>query len=225
MTATYSGDSTYDVSASAAQTLTITSLPATTTTLTISPTGALTYGQTETLTATVAQTSGTPNGSVTFTEGSTSLGTVTLNGSGVATLSLMLPIGTGNLVASYGGSSASAPSASVSLMVTVSKANLTVTADSFSRVVGVANPTLTGTVTGTVNSDVLAATYTTVATIASAPGKYPVSPRHHGREHRRLQRDPGQRHAHRHSSLGDDDRARFVGELCRVERASPLQRR
>jgi hypothetical protein len=177
VTAAYSGDSNYDVSVSAAQTLTVTSLPATTTTLTIAPTGALTYGQTETLTATVTQTGGgTPTGTVTFTEGATTLGTGALNGSGVATLSTMLPIGAGNLVAAYGGSSGSAASASTSLMVTVSMATLTVTAASASRVVGVANPTLTGTVTGAVNGDTFTATYSTTATIASPPGSYPITP-------------------------------------------------
>jgi hypothetical protein len=176
VTASYSGDTTYDTSAAAAQTLTITSLPATTTALTVSPTGALTYGQQVTLTATVTQSSGTPTGTVTFTEGTIVLGTGTLNASGVATLTTTVPAGTGALVATYGGSSSSATSTGPSVGVIVAKANLAVVAASVSRVIGKANPTLTGTVTGTVNNDVLTPSFTTAATTASPVGTYPIVP-------------------------------------------------
>ena len=64
-------------------TLTVTAAPTTTT---LSAPGSAAYGASVTLTATVASTSGTPAGTVTFYSGSTSLGTGTLNGSGVATL-------------------------------------------------------------------------------------------------------------------------------------------
>ena len=57
------------------------------TTTTLSAPGSAAYGASVTLTATVASTAGTPGGIVTFYSGSTALGTGTLNGSGVATLS------------------------------------------------------------------------------------------------------------------------------------------
>jgi len=174
VTANYSGDTTYDTSAAAAQTLTINSLPATTTVLSVSPTGALTYGQQVTLTATVTQTGGTPTGTVTFTEGTIVLGTGTLNSSGVATLTIAPPAGVGTFVATYGGSSSSATSTGPGVPVTVAMAPLTVKAANASRVIGAANPTLTGTVTGTVNNDVLTASYTTTATAASPAGTYPI---------------------------------------------------
>ncbi|WP_422923925.1 DUF4082 domain-containing protein [Singulisphaera sp. PoT] len=63
-------------------------------------------GGTLTLTATVAVSGGgTPAGSVTFLDGSTSLGTVTLDGSGVATLvTSTLPAGAHQITAVFGGS-------------------------------------------------------------------------------------------------------------------------
>ncbi len=65
------------------------------TTTTLSAPGTAAYGASVTLTATVASTAGTPGGVVTFYSGSTGLGTGTLNGSGVATLSTTtLPVGT-----------------------------------------------------------------------------------------------------------------------------------
>jgi hypothetical protein len=177
VTASYSGDATYDTSAAAAQTLTITSLPATTTALAVSPTGNLTYGQQVMLTATVTQTGGgTPTGTVTFTEGTIVLGMGTLNGSGVATLTIAPPAGVGTFVATYGGSSSSATSTGAGVPVTVAVVPLTVKAANVSRVIGAANPTLTGTVTGTVNNDVLTASYTTTATAASPVGTYPIVP-------------------------------------------------
>ena len=60
-------------------TLTVT---AATTTTTIGAPGSTTYSSSVTLTATVASTAGTPAGVVTFYNGSTALGTGTLNGSG-----------------------------------------------------------------------------------------------------------------------------------------------
>ena len=99
-------------------TLTVTAA-ATTTTLTAP--GSATYGASETLTATVASTAGTPGGTVTFYSGSTALGTGTLNSSGVATLSTTaLPAGTDTVTATYAaaGNFAASTSAPVTLTVT-----------------------------------------------------------------------------------------------------------
>jgi hypothetical protein len=177
LTATYSGDANYAASTSAAQTLTVNSLPVTSTALTVSPTGSLTYGQQVTLTATVTQTGGgVPSGTVTFTAGSIVLGTGTLNGSGVATLTTTVPAGTSSLVAAYGGSSSSSSSTGTGVMVTIAKAPLTITAANATKVAGAANPTFTGTVTGTVNNDVLTPSYTSTATTSSPAGTYAIVP-------------------------------------------------
>jgi hypothetical protein len=135
-------------------TLTVTAA-ATTTTLT-APGGA-TYGASETLTATVASTAGTPGGTVTFNSGSTALGTGTLNSSGVATLSTTaLPAGTDTVTATYAaaGNFAASTSAPVTLTVTAPPVtppgSYTVSANPSSLTVaaGQATTTLTFTPTG-----------------------------------------------------------------------------
>jgi hypothetical protein len=100
-------------------TLTVTA--AGTTTTLAAPGDGATYGASETLTATVASTAGTPGGTVTFYSGSTALGTGTLNSSGVATLSTTaLPAGTDTVTATYAaaGNFAASTSAPVTLTVT-----------------------------------------------------------------------------------------------------------
>jgi predicted secreted protein len=176
VTASYSGDENYDVSVSSAQTLTVNSIPSTTLALTATPSSGLTYGQPVTLTATVSESGATPTGSVTFMDGSTTLGSGTLNSSGVATLTLpSLPAGTAGITASYAGN-ASTGGSSNSLTFSVAQAPLTVTAANATRVVDTPNPTLTGTVTGAVNGDTFTATYSTTATTSSPAGTYPIVP-------------------------------------------------
>src|SRR5262249_36334690 len=76
-------------------------------------------GSAVTLTATVVATapgSGTPVGSVTFKNGATVLGTVPVNGSGVAVLTTTaLPIGNASITASFGGNNGYLPSASAAV--------------------------------------------------------------------------------------------------------------
>jgi len=61
-------------------------------------------GSSLTLTATVASAGGTPTGTVTFLDGTTSLGTGTLNGQGIATLTTAaFAVGSNSITASYGG--------------------------------------------------------------------------------------------------------------------------
>jgi len=63
-----------------------------------------TTGSSITLTATVSSTAGTPTGTVTFLDGTTSLGTGTLNGQGIATLATAaFAVGTNSITASYAG--------------------------------------------------------------------------------------------------------------------------
>ncbi len=85
------------------------------------------YGASVTLTATVTATSSTPTGIVTFYNGTTSLGTGTLNG-GVALLSTAgLPVGTDVLTAVYAGSANLATSTSSSSDINVTTASQSIT--------------------------------------------------------------------------------------------------
>jgi hypothetical protein len=60
--------------------------------------------------------------------------------------------------------------------LTVNKAPLSVTANSFSRPFGSANPTLTGVITGIKNGENITATYSTTATQTSNVGTFAISP-------------------------------------------------
>lgn len=103
-------------------------LTPTTTTIGAAPTSII-YGQTVTLTGTVAPSTATGTVSF-FNNGSTTaLGSSALNG-GVATLAVTtLPVGTDSISASYGGDSADAPSSStVPAVVTVTAPTFTVSA-------------------------------------------------------------------------------------------------
>jgi hypothetical protein len=96
-------------------------MTATTTTLTASPTTA-TAGTAINLTATVAESggSGVPTGTVTFKDGSTTLGSMTLNGTGVAVFSTStLAAGPHSITAAYGGDAANTASTSTAASVTV----------------------------------------------------------------------------------------------------------
>jgi hypothetical protein len=101
------------------------SLTPTTTTLSASPASS-TYGTSVTFTATVGPTSGTgtPSGTVTFSDGGTNLGTGTLDTSGKATFATStLSAGSRSLTATYGGNSTFGGSASAPLAYAVTKAN------------------------------------------------------------------------------------------------------
>jgi hypothetical protein len=60
--------------------------------------------------------------------------------------------------------------------LTVTAATLTLTAANVARVYGAANPAFTGTLSGAVNGDVLTETFSTTASVASAPGPYSIVP-------------------------------------------------
>jgi FtsP/CotA-like multicopper oxidase with cupredoxin domain len=91
-----------------------------TTALAASP-GNASAGASVTFTATVTGGSVTPTGTVTFSNGSTSLGTAALNSSGVATLSTSsLPAGANSITAAYAGDTNYAASTSSPASVTVS---------------------------------------------------------------------------------------------------------
>jgi hypothetical protein len=119
ITATYSGDTNYSGSTSSTFTQNV-SLIGTATSLTSSPNPSR-HGQMVTFTATVTPTSGTgtPTGTVTFLDGSTTLGSPPLN-SGVATFSTSsLSTGTHSITAQYGGDTNYGGSTSAVLSQTV----------------------------------------------------------------------------------------------------------
>jgi sugar lactone lactonase YvrE len=128
ITASYGGSSTDAASVSSPPIKVTVTLAPTTTTLIAVPT-TLNYGQTLTLTATVTASNGVaPTGAVTFLNGAATLGTGTLNSSGVATLVLTPAVGTYSITASYGGSSTDASSvSSPPITVTVNPAVTTTT--------------------------------------------------------------------------------------------------
>jgi streptogramin lyase len=85
-------------------------------------------GQTVHLTATVTSAAGTPAGTVFFFDGSTNLGTASLNGGGQAVFTTVFrTAGSHSLTAVFNGTPAFAPSQSPALQVTVSPAATTTT--------------------------------------------------------------------------------------------------
>ena len=60
--------------------------------------------------------------------------------------------------------------------LTVNTAPLSISANNVSRVYGVANPSLSGTMSPTVNGDIFTESYSTTATASSAPGTYVILP-------------------------------------------------
>jgi hypothetical protein len=94
------------------------------------------FGQPITLTASVTSPVGIPTGTVTFSDGSTILGSATLDTNGQAKLSVLLAAGAHDLSAQYVGNSTFASSSSTTLSETVNPAP-TVTA-----IIASANPVL-----------------------------------------------------------------------------------
>jgi sugar lactone lactonase YvrE len=118
LTAVYSGDSDFAGSTSSLYTETITAAAATSTTtvMTASPNPAI-AGQPVTLTATVAPPpTGTPAGTVSFYNGTTLLGTIAVNSTGVAAfITSSLPVGALSITAVYSGNTAFASSTSTAV--------------------------------------------------------------------------------------------------------------
>ncbi len=148
--ASYSGDSNYPAGESAYVALQVLS---TTTTSLAASSNPITAGQVLVLTATVEGSDSTvPGGSVNFLNGSTLLGTATLNSSGVATLSTSsLAAGTYSLTAQYTGNTSFESSTSAVLSETVEPGSLSTT----TSLIASPNPvtagqalTLTATVSG-----------------------------------------------------------------------------
>lgn len=102
LSAAYTGNSYYASSTSPGYPVVV--LPDDTTATLTSSLNPSTVGQAVTFTATIASAFATPNGSVTFFDGTSPIGTTTLNGSGIATLTTSaLALGSHNITASYAG--------------------------------------------------------------------------------------------------------------------------
>ncbi|MFN6053746.1 MAG: Ig-like domain repeat protein, partial [Planctomycetia bacterium] len=101
----------------------------TTTTVLSSGTNPSVFGQSVTFTATVTGSSGTPTGTVTFKNGANTLGTGTLNGSGIATFSTsaLAVGGPYSITAVYGGDSSNLTSTSSATSQVVNQAGTTTT--------------------------------------------------------------------------------------------------
>lgn len=133
---------------------------AATTTMLQTSASSVTSGSSVTLTAMVAETSGTaiPTGTVTFYDGTNSIGTGTLNSSGVATLSTSsLALGANSITAQYGGDSNNAASTSGAVSVTVTApaapvASLTPAAVVFSSTTVGSSSAATATLSNTGNA-------------------------------------------------------------------------
>ena len=122
ITSAYAGDATFATSTSAAVSILIKNLTTTTTVLnpsSFSPTA----GTPVIITANVSGTGGLPTGTVTFKEGSTVLGTGTLDGSGNATFTIStLTVGTHAILATYAGDPTFSTSTSATISITVKAA-------------------------------------------------------------------------------------------------------
>ncbi len=148
ITAVYAGDAIYNSSTSSPLTQNVNQNSSTTSVVSSVNPSAVT--QSVTFTATVTGSGGTPTGTVTFKDGSTTLGTGTLDGSGQATYStsLLLP-GDHTITAVYGGDSNFGSSTSSPLTQTVNVASsTTAVASSVNPSAFGQSVTFTATVTG-----------------------------------------------------------------------------
>jgi len=134
---------------------------ASTTTLTSSPSPS-SYGEAVIFTATVSPNSCT--GTITFLDGTDSMGAATIGSGGTAVFTTStLAVATHAITAQYSGSTSCASSSGFVTQI-VGPAPLTVTADNQSMTYGGAIPTLTCHVAGAMNGDVITCSATTTST-------------------------------------------------------------
>jgi autotransporter-associated beta strand protein len=140
ITAVYAGDTDFGGSTSPALTQVVN--PASTTAALADSANPIAFGESVTFTATITTNApgvGTPAGTVTFLDGTTTLGVGTLNGSGVTTFTTSaLAIGAHSITAVYNGSTDFALSTSSVILESVVQANTT------SALVASVNPTVFG---------------------------------------------------------------------------------
>jgi len=140
---TYSSDSVYDVSTSSAVIVTINSPAKTSVTLSV-PASAV-VGASVTFTATVSGSSGTPTGTVTFYDGTKTLGTGTLASGKASYSTSSLAAGSHSIIASYGGDSnnASGVSAAETITITAPPADFAIAASPASATIAAGATTTT----------------------------------------------------------------------------------
>jgi autotransporter-associated beta strand protein len=166
--------------------VTLTALGSTTTSL-ASNSATTTYGDQLVFTVLVTSSLGTPTGLVSFYDGSAIpanlMGTSAVNNQGIAvftTTTMNASATPHSVIAVYAGASLFMGSTSSASAQTVNPATLTITANSFSRIYGVANPTFTATYSGFKNGETAANLTTqpslsTVATSTSPLGSYAIN--------------------------------------------------
>ncbi|MGB6744160.1 MAG: Ig-like domain repeat protein [Terracidiphilus sp.] len=125
ITASYAGDVNNAPSTSAPVSLTVTLIPTSTSLATTTTGGA--NPQTVLIAVVVGATGPTPTGTVTFTSNGNTIGSGTLDSSGVVTLTPNLPAGNYTVVAAYAGDSVHAPSASAPITITGAPAGFSMT--------------------------------------------------------------------------------------------------
>jgi sugar lactone lactonase YvrE len=180
---TTSGTLTYsDNATSVPAALTGTGTGGITTTTTLTAPSSITYGQLIPVKVTVTA-SGSPvtTGTVTFSTGSTTLGSAQLDSTGTAQTTLpTLNAGSYQLTATFVQNGVNMASTSTSALA-VSQASLTVTANDASIQYGSALPTFTYTASGMVNNDSAASALSgspvlsTTAIVGSNAGTYPIA--------------------------------------------------
>jgi hypothetical protein len=147
ITVSYPGDANFAPSTSTPLTQVVSGKPTTTALVSsVSPSAA---GQPVTFTATVSGTGGTPTGTVSFFDSSTSLGTGTLNAGVAIFTTSSLATGSRSISANYGGDSTFAVSSSNVITQIVLKPSAITLASSPNPSVGGQVVTLTATVSGT----------------------------------------------------------------------------
>jgi hypothetical protein len=126
-----------------------------------------------TFTATVTASGPTPTGSVTFFDGATSLGVISLNGSGVATYTTStLTGGSHNITAVYSGSSVNAASTSAILVETIDPSAFSFSPSTYYKLENAGPVTLTVVRTGGNTSGAASVSFTTTPGTASAGVRY-----------------------------------------------------
>jgi hypothetical protein len=88
----------------------------------------------------------------------------------------ILGVGTVTISANQAGNTNYSAATQITQSIVVNPAVLTVSANSATRMYGVANPTFTGTITGAVGGDTFTESYSTLATISSNAGIYAIVP-------------------------------------------------
>jgi polygalacturonase len=174
-TAQYSGDANYAL-------LNFGSVNVADTSTTLAPSAnPIAYPNSVTLNVTVSSPGSTPSGSLTFLEGTNQLNTASLDGSGAATFTPgLLNAGPHTFSASYAGGSGFLASDSAPLIVNVTPAPLTITADDKTITFGDSVPALTYTPAGFVNGETTAVLsgspqLSTTATSNSPAGTYIIT--------------------------------------------------